>query len=496
MLVEENLCNFLLVPIFCGREFLDYMEALCIALALLGLMYFAYRGWSIILIAPFFAGLAALASIFDILPVYSELYMTRLAEYVKTYYPVFLFGAVFARLMEKGGLASSVAGKIVEVLGEKRAILAVLMGCGALTYGGLSVFVVAFVMYPFGAVVFRQADIPKRLLPATLWVGIFSFAMVSLPGTPQIQNIIPSSYFQTSTWAAPGIGLFASLLFLLIGWGWVGHRAKILKARGEGYGNHVIEGRKKRNPKIHIPWYWALLPLVMVIGLNVILSNPFGWSWGFHWDKDSLEAFQPLHLSLLAAQVGKVSAIWSISVALILSSVAAAYIGRKRFIVMDGFLAPINYAALSSGTAVLNVASGYAFGCVITAMPGFLPVTQWLVGIADSFGPLLSAVITTNIMCGITGSASGGLTIALSALGDQWAAMATSAGIPLEVLHRIVAIASVGIDPVPHCGALVTLLAICGLTHHDSYYDIAVIMGLKFFVPFLCILFYMLTGIC
>ena len=129
-------------------------------------------------------------------------------------------------------------------------------------------------------------------------------------------------------------------------------------------------------------------------------------------------------------------------------------------------------------------------------MPGFEPVTNWLVGIADSFGPLLSAVITTNIMCGITGSASGGLTIALSALGDQWAAMATAAGIPLEVLHRIVAIASVGIDPVPHCGALVTLLAICGLTHNESYFDIAVIMGLKFFVPFLCILFYMLTGIC
>ena len=110
------------------------MEALCIGLALLGLMYFAYRGWSIILIAPFFAGLAALASMFDILPVYSELYMTRLAEYVKTYYPVFLFGAVFAKLMEKGGLASAIAGKIVDVLGEKRAILAVLMGCGALTY--------------------------------------------------------------------------------------------------------------------------------------------------------------------------------------------------------------------------------------------------------------------------------------------------------------------------------------------------------------------------
>lgn len=465
-------------------------------MALVGLMYFAYRGWSIILIAPIFAGVAALASIFGVLPTYSELYMTRMAEYTKSYYPIFLFGAVFARLMEKGGLASSVAAKIVDVLGEKRAVLAVLLGCGALTYGGLSVFVVAFVMYPFGAVVFRKADIPKRLLPATLWVGIFSFAMVALPGTPQIQNIIPSSYFSTSTWSAPIIGLFASFLFLLIGWGWVTRRAKILKARGEGYGRHFEGGpHHKPSPKIHIPWYWALLPLVMVIVINIILSNPFKWEWGFHWDPEALSAFLPLKLSLLAANVGKVSAIWSITVALIISSIAAAFIGRKRFIVMDGFLAPINYAAISSATAVLNVASGYAFGCVITSLPGFVPVTQALIGIADSFGPLLSAVITTNIMAGITGSASGGLTIALSMLGDQWAAMAQAAGIPLEVLHRIVAIASVGIDPVPHCGALVTLLAICGLTHHDSYFDIAVIMGLKFFVPFLCILFYMVTGL-
>ena len=141
------------------------------------------------------------------------------------------------------------------------------------------------------------------------------------------------------------------------------------------------------------------------------------------------------------------------------------------------------------------MASGYAFGCVLTTLPGFAPVTDMLVGLAQSFGPLVSAVVTTNIMCGITGSASGGLTIALSALGDQWMQMALAQGIPLEVLHRIVAVASVGIDPVPHCGALVTLLAICGLTHNDSYYDIAVCMLLKFFVPYLCIVFYLVTHI-
>ena len=465
------------------------------AAALIGLMLCAYRGCSIILVAPFFAVVAALGSQHYGLPIFSELYMTKLAEYVKTYYPIFLFGAVFAKLMEKGGLASAVAAKIVSALGEERAILAVILGCGALTYGGLSVFVVAFVMYPFGAYVFRRADIPKRLLPAALWMGIFSFAEVSLPGTPQIQNIIPSSYFQTSTWAGPGIGIFASILFLAIGWGWVSFRAKRLQAAGEGYGAHT-EGRKRREPKIKIPWYWAAFPLLLVIVINVVLSNPFHWAWGYHWSEDALTVFAPLHLTLLAEKVGKVSAIWSISVALIVSSIAAAWIGRKRFIVMDGFLAPINYGALSSAAAALNVASGYAFGCVLTTLPGFAPVTESLMGLAQSFGPLVSAVVTTNIMCGITGSASGGMTIALSALGDQWMQMALAQDIPLEALHRIVAIASVGIDPVPHCGALVTLLAICGLTHSDSYGDIAICMAMKFFVPYLCILFFLLTGIC
>ena len=387
-------------------------------------MMFAYRGWSIILIAPFFAVLAAILSEFGIMPTYSELYMTRLAEYVKTYYPVFLFGAVFARLMEKGGLASAIAGKIISILGETRAILAVLLGCVALTYGGLSVFVVAFVMYPFGAEIFRKANIPKRLLPATLWMGIFSLAMVAMPGTPQIQNIIPSSYFGTSTWAGIGIGIFASALFLAISMGWLTYRAKSLQSQGEGYGGE-LEQRQRKDRRLP-DWKFAIIPLAMVIVINVILSNPFGWEWGFHWDESSLEKFLPLKLSLLAASVGKIQAIWSISVALILSSIAAGYIGRRRLRNGDeNLLATINYGAVSSCAAVLNVASGFAFGSVMVSLPGFLPIKEILIAIGDSAGPLVSAVITTNIMGGITGSASGGLTIALSMLGETWAQMAS-----------------------------------------------------------------------
>lgn len=468
------------------------MATIAMAAALIGLMVCAYRGMSIILAAPLFAVVAAIGSQHAGLPVFSELYMTRLAEYLKTYYPIFLFGAIFAKLMESGGLASAVAAKIVGVLGEKRAILAVILGCGALTYGGLSVFVVAFVMYPFGSYIFRQADIPKRLLPAALWMGIFSFAMVALPGTPQIQNIIPASYFGTSTWAAPGIGIFGALIFLAMGWGWLSYRAKKLKAEGYGYG---AAEKVQKKQKIRLSWKFAMVPLFMVVLLNVALSNPFSWDWGFHWGSDVLDSFKSFNLSLIAASVGKVSAIWSISIALIVSSIAAAWIGRKRFMLTDGFMKPINFAAVSSGSAALNVASGYAFGCVLVAMPGFEPIKDGLLSLGDSAGPLVSSVLATNIMCGITGSASGGLTIALATFADQWAQMAASAGIPLDVLHRIVSIASVGVDPVPHAGAFVTLLAICGLTHKQAYYDVLVLLLMKFTVPFLCIGFYLLTGI-
>ena len=470
------------------------METFCIGVAIVGLMLFAYRGWSIILIAPFFAVIAALLSEFGVMPTYSELYMTRLAEYTKTYYPVFLFGAVFAKLMEKGGLASAIAGKIISVLGEKQAILAVILGCAALTYGGLSVFVVAFVMYPFGAEIFRKADIPKKLLPATLWMGIFSFAMVALPGTPQIQNIIPSSYFGTSTWAGLGTGFFATILFLAMSMGWLNFRAKSLQNKGEGYGGH-IEEQKRKNRRLP-SWQMSLIPLLMVIFINIILSNPFNLEWGFHWDENILENFLPLNLNLLAASVGKVQAIWSITVALIFSSIAAVFVGRKKFFgSKENFLETINFGAASSCAAVLNVASGFAFGSVMVSMPGFFPIKEILIEIGNNAGPLISAVITTNIMGGITGSASGGLTIALSMLGETWSQMAIAQNIPLEVLHRIVSIAAVGIDPVPHCGALVTLLAICGLTHKEAYFDIIILMIMKFFVPFLCVIFYMLTGI-
>ena len=470
------------------------MELIMIFLSLILLMYFAYRSYSIIFIAPVFAIVAAIGSGYASMPVYSELYMTKAAEYIKTYYPVFLLGAIFAKIMEEGGLASAVAAKIVSALGKEKAVLAVLLGCGALTYGGLSVFVVAFVMYPFSAILFKEADIPKRLLPAILWMGIFTYSMVALPGTPQIQNIIPTSFFGTTTWAGIGQGLLSAALFFIIAWGWISYRHKALMAKGEGYGNHVLN--EPEESKEDLPnWVLSSLPLVMVVVINLLVSNPFHWGWAYHWDTNSLANFLPLKLSLLATSVEKVQAIWSINVALILSSILAAYIGRKKLRLKGGVVHPVNTGSVSSTLAILNVASGYAFGCVIAALPAFQAIKDALLNLSFGNGPLLSAIITTNIMTAVTGSSSGGLTIALGMLGDQWLAWAQQIGMPTELLHRIVCVASEAIDTVPHAGALVTLLAVCGLTHKESYFDVFVLTLLKTSVVFICLAVYYLTGL-
>lgn len=469
------------------------MDFIIILVSLALLMYFAYRGYSIIVFGPLFAMLASLGSGYGAMPVFSEIYMTKAAEYIKTYYPVFLLGAIFAKLMEDGGLAAAVARAIVSSLGEKRAVLAVLLGCGVLTYGGLSVFVVAFVMYPFSAVLFRQAGIPKRLLPATLWMGIFTFAMIALPGTPQIQNVIPTAFFGTTTWAGMVTGLVGAVLYFALGWGWITYRHKRLAAVGEGYGEHTLnEPEPVSRDMPH--WGAAAFPLVVVVVVNLFMSNPFHWDWAYHWDEHSLAAVKLLQVSLAASSVDRVQSIWSINVALALGSVCAAFIGRQRLAGSGGILSPINTGAFSSVTAIFNVASGYAFGSVIATLPGFQFIKTALLAVHVGDGPLVSAVITTNVMTAITGSASGGLTIALGMLGGEWLAWAQSAGMQPEVLHRIVCLASEGLDTVPHAGALVTLIAVCGLTHKESYYDVFILTLLKPLVALFCIGVYVLAG--
>ncbi len=165
--------------------------------------------------------------------------MVEVGKYLAKFFPLFMLGAIFGKLMDDSGSARVIARKIATFTGPHRAILAVILACGVLTYGGVSLFVVAFAVYPIAKSLFREADIPKRLLPGAIACGAFTFTMTALPGTPAIQNAIPTAYFGTTTFAAPGLGIIGGIIMFAGGLTWLHWRAASARAAGEGYGAHL-----------------------------------------------------------------------------------------------------------------------------------------------------------------------------------------------------------------------------------------------------------------
>lgn len=194
------------------------MNLLVLLASLSFLMLIAYRGYSVILFAP----VAALAAVLLtdpslVAPMYTNVFMVKMADFIRNYFPVFLLGAIFGKVIELSGFSKAIATAVIRLLGSRQAILSIVVICSVLTYGGVSLFVVVFAVYPFAAELFRAGGIPKRLIPGTIALGAFTFTMDSLPGTPQIQNIIPTTFFNTDTWAAPWLGTIGAVFILISG---------------------------------------------------------------------------------------------------------------------------------------------------------------------------------------------------------------------------------------------------------------------------------------
>ena len=464
------------------------MEVVGIILSLALLVTFAYRGFSVILFAPIFALIAASLSNLPLLPGYTELFMAKAVTYIKSFFPIFLLGAVFGKVMEETGMARSIAHKVIQWIGKERAILAVALACMILSYGGISMFVCVFAIYPFASALFKEAQIPKRLIPACMVLGVFTATMDCLPGTPQIQNIIPTTYLGTTTYSAPILGTIGAIILVTISYLYLEWRRKTVMAQGEGYGNHTRNESVIDNSIPLPPWYISVLPLLVVLIVNFILST------SFTWDPALLQPFQAMKLPLVAGAIKNVVSIWSLIVGLLSAIILACITGYKYIPKSSSVQAALNAGALGSLLAIMNTASEVGYGNVIASLPGFSTVAHFLMNIGTD-APLLNAAIMVNILAGITGSASGGLSIALDIFGQQWLAMTAAAGIPPEVLHRVVAMASGGLDSLPHNGAVITILAVCGLTHRESYKDIFAITCFKIVAAFLIVGLYMLTGI-
>ena len=395
---------------------------LSILIGLVMLMTLAYFNWSILWVAPLAAGVVALLSGLDVFDTYTGPYMEGLVGFVKSWFPIFLLGAVFGKLMEKTGAAKSVAKKVTQLIGKKRAVLGVLIAAAVLTYGGVSLFVVVFAIYPIALELFREANISRKLLVPTFALGAFTFTMTSAPGTPQIQNLIPMEYFGTTPMAAPVIGIVTTLIMAVGGYLWLAYRAKKLSAKGDVFTEPTNQVPTEETTDEKVPnWVLSLLPLLIV----VVLLN-----------------------------VVKMEALWS----LLIGVLSIMILNVKDY---KQFIPSINDGSKGSVMAILNTSAAVGFGAVIAIVPAFEDITSWLLNVFDN--PLVAEGLAVQVMAIITGSASGGMGIALGTLGDTFVELSQTTGISPEVFHRIAAVAS-GASIFPNNGALLTLVAVTGLS--------------------------------
>jgi len=466
------------------------MDVLGIVLSLFLLMFMAYMGFSVILFAPVFALLAAALQGLPVMPSYTELFMAKAVVYVKSFFPIFMLGAVFGKVMEDTLLAKGISHAIMQRLGQRHAFLAVVLSCAILTYGGVSLFVVVFAVYPFAAALFKEAGLPKRLIPGCIALGSFTFTMDAFPGTPQIQNIIPTNFYGTNAYAAPIAGLFGGVLIFIVGMLWLEYRRKQAAARGEGYGDHTLNEPPVAEHVVLPKWYIGCLPLLTVLVLNFVLSRLVTWN------PEVLAPLSGMKLPLMVPAVKNVIGIWSLIIALVAGIVLALALGYKNIPKGGGGLQKaLNAGAIGSLLAIMNTASEVGYGNVIAALPGFKAIANFLLGIKLGGTPLVSEAVSVTTLAGITGSASGGMSITLDLMSKDWLAWANSIGLSPEILHRVASMASGGCDTFPHNGAVITLLAVCGLTHRQSYPDIGMITLIKTSAVFAVILLYSLTGI-
>jgi H+/gluconate symporter-like permease len=388
--------------------------------------------------------------------------------------------------MDDSGSVTAVADWMTAKLGERRAMLAVVLAGALVTYGGVSLFVAFFVLAPMAQALFRAAAIPRRLMPAAIALGTSTFTMSALPGTPAIQNAIPMPFFGTTPFAAPGLGIIASAIMLGFGLWWLRRAEAASRRKREGFGAEAVVSvdavaddemvreratvsREFDPPEVHHgrhavaapPIVLAALPLVVVVAVNLLMAIfvlprlDFSFLADERWGATSLSA---------------VAGVWAVVIALAAAIVVLVAINRGR---LPSLRETMDAGANASVLPALSVASLVGFGAVIAALPAFELVRDWVLGIKG--GPLVSLAVATNVLAALTGSASGGLTIALDALGQTYMSIAAQTGIAPALMHRVAVIGAGTLDILPHNGAVVTLLAVCGATHRESYFDIVMV---------------------
>jgi H+/gluconate symporter-like permease len=400
-----------------------------IILSLVFIIVLALKGWHIILIAPLAAIIVALFSGLNIVETLYGPYMKGFVGYAGKFYLLFLAGSLFGKFMEDSGAARSIAEGLLKVIGRKSAIAAI-WAAGiiaiVLTYGGVSLFVVVFVMIPIARPMFKELNIPWPLFTIAFALGIGSVTMTMLPGSPQILNIMPTKYMASTPMAAPALGIISAIIVLIFTYLYTLYAVKEYKKKGEVYvapaGVGLVSVADVSMEKLPNVWL-SIIPLIVVIAL--------------------LNYFKQDAVVALAA-----------------GCLVTYVFFFKNF---KSILDTLTKGAVNTVIPIINTCADVGYGMAVAATAGFKVVTAWLLTLP--MHPVVSLAIATNIMAAITGSASGGLGIILATLSQKYLAL----GLSPELIHRVATMSAGCFDAMPHNGVVITFFAVAGLTHMNSY---------------------------
>ena len=407
------------------------LSMLGIGLGLATLITLALRGWSIILIAPLASLIVLGCSQVDLLTGLNETYMKGFSSFAMKFFFLFLLGTIFGKVMEDSGAARKIADFLLQLTGKTKPLhvaMAIVAVCGLLGYGGVSVFVILFVIVPIARPLFKEVDLSWHLFPGIYFFGVATFVMSMVPGTPQIQNIIPTKYLGTTAMAAPLLGLMASAFVIAANYFVLGKMIERSKRKGEGY-----EGSDPAAAK------------AVACPVEADKALPSIWL-----------AFLPSAMLLVLLNVVKLDIVWAL-----LGGIAAGMLLLHPY--LTDKIKTLTNGATNCALPIINTCADVGFGAVVGSVVGFKSISNMLLSIPGT--PLISLSLATQLLCGITGSATGGLGIAMELFAKQFLTL----GLNPEVIHRIGSLATAGLDVMPHNGAVITALAVVGLTHKQAY---------------------------
>ncbi|SDI28605.1 H+/gluconate symporter [Halanaerobium congolense] len=387
---------------------------------------------SIVVAAPLSSAVILYLNNLNILEILNTQYLPGFASFVEDYIFIFLLGAILGKVMEESDDATSIGEFVLDVLAYRYAAVGIFFASVLLSIGGISAFVLIFTIYPIAKQVFEEAGLPKSLIIASIAGGNVIVGL-SLPGSPQVHNLIMMEYLNTSALAGFGLGLAGISAGSASAIAYLRYRSRSMLVESGNLNDSIL---KKPELSKLFKFLIAMLPLLTVFIFLAVLSKP----------------------PVIALLLGVVLSI------------------IKNFRKID-LLEVLNESISNAVLPLMFAASVMGFGQVISSLPVFKEFLQTLLNLP--LNPYLLIGIITNIAAGLLGSASGGMLLTLSTVGENIVQL-----VDPEKLHRIVIIASTGLDTLPHNSAYLAMLAYTGLKFRDTYFDYFIVTVLATLISF------------